>query len=123
MNGFQTNTRRWHYAKFAYRKYGGRADDFGWLSAWHGSAASRELMGMYKLQRVYASKVGKSRDHSEAFMIAGLLVEARFWRMLAEAALLMKIVNVPLLVSTHDTGLILELHPNAESAVNANGGA
>jgi hypothetical protein len=119
LNAFQTNTRSWYYEKFAYRKYGGRADDFGWLSRWDGESSANQLWGMYKLQRVYASKAGKASDQFEAFLVAGLLVQARFWRLLADSVLLLKKVKVPLLVSAHDTGLILELHPDAEPGAAA----
>lgn len=124
MNEFQTNTRSWYYEKFAYREYGGRADDFDWVSRWDGqSQAGTNLMGMSKLQRVYASKAGKASEQFQASLVAGLLVQARFWCLLADATSFMKKVNVPLLVSAHDTGLILELHPNAVPAAAADGGA
>ena len=68
MNEFQTNTRSWYYEKFAYREYGGRSDDFDWLSRWDGqSQAGTNLMGMSKLQRVYASKAGKADDQFKAW--------------------------------------------------------
>lgn len=115
MNDFQTNTRSWYYDKFAYRVYGGRADEYDWLSRWDGqSQTGTNLMGMYKLQRVYASKAGGDPAHFEAASVAGLLVQARFWRLLSDAAALMRKVCVPLLVSAHDTGLVLELRPDAE---------
>jgi hypothetical protein len=119
MNEFQTNTRSWYYDKFAYREYGGR-EEYDWLSRWDGqSQTGRNLLGMYKLQRVYASKAGRDSVHFETACVAGLLVQARFWQLLADAAALMRKVCVPLLVSTHDTGLILELHSNAERPCSA----
>lgn len=115
MNEFQTNTRYWYYQKFAYRGYGGRADE-GWLSRWDGESGAEQLWGMYRLQRVYAGKAWKGRDvpHFEAGCVAGLLVKARFWRLVADAAALMRKVDVPILVSTHDSGLVLEVRPIAE---------
>jgi hypothetical protein len=112
MNAFQVNTRDWYYDKFAYRAYGGLESD-DWLSKWDGESQSSRLVGMYKLQRVYASGVGQEPAHSDAFMVAGLLVLVRFWQLLSEAAALMRKVRVPLLGSAHDMGLCLELRPNA----------
>jgi hypothetical protein len=110
LNEFQTNTRDWYYTKFAYREYGGRQSD-DWLSEWDGESMSVRLLGMHKLQRAYAGKAGRDDAYAEAARVAGLLVQARFWRLLSVAATLMRKVSVPLLVSAHDTGWVLELRP------------
>ena len=111
MNAFQFNTRDWYYDKFAYRAYGGLEPD-DWLSHWDGESQPTRLQGMYKLQRVYASKVAREPGHADVFLVAGRLVLVRFWQLLGEAAALMRKVRVPLLCSAHDAGLFLELRHN-----------
>lgn len=108
-NGFDINPDRWYFDVFAYREYGGY-DDYDWLSNWDsGSWPDMPLIGLEPLQEVYGSMAFRDQSHHEASEFCSLLVVAKFQDLIRRSLSFMRMLDVPLLATSHDYDFIAEL--------------
>jgi hypothetical protein len=111
MNGFDINTDRWYGDVFVYQSYGGHAE-YDWLAYPDGTGFEDfALTGMERLQKVFGSKDGLDARFSEARNVAGLVLVARFQKLISCAADHVTPLNFPILSTAHDYDLIAEIPP------------
>jgi hypothetical protein len=114
MNGFDINPDLWYCSPFAYAAYGGH-DDYDWLANWQSDDFDiLPIVGLEKLQGVYASEAFRDKQHQTASDVASLLLVVRFQSLIQRAAPLMKGLRFPLLSTAHDYDFIAEARPAAQ---------
>ncbi|MCR4318460.1 MAG: hypothetical protein NUW37_19125 [Planctomycetes bacterium] len=107
-----SNPGRWFFNLYAYDKQCGD-DYYDWL-AYFASDPFPEftLIGMEKLQEVYASDAIRDENLRAQSMICDAIVLTKFQRLMQRAAPLIEGLQVPLLASVYDMDFIFEYRSN-----------
>ena len=111
-NGFDINPRRWYFELFAYERYGGHEEDYGWISDWQSEDyPDMTITGLEPLQEVFASEAFRNEAFRDACSVTCLLVVIKFQDLIRRAASQMKELRFPLLATGHDFDFIYEIGP------------
>lgn len=126
-NGFAWNTDSWWFSSFGYRSYGGHLNYYDWLSRWDSTEEEADLVvlhGMEALQETYR-KCHEDENIMEPILenpetkfvedFCSLLVICQFQKLIGKAVPLTKLVNFPLLATSHDYDFIAEFRRGSET--------
>ena len=116
-NGFAHNTNQWHFHWFAY-DYTTCDHDFDYLGFGWSSQDYDEIVltGMESLQSVYADDATWIDEYQFAQNICNCIVTFRFIELVQRATEQMTTLTTPLVVSSHDSGVIFQLNPAPDRA-------
>jgi hypothetical protein len=128
-NGFRINPDEWYFDWFAFKSSEGcgepgsdglcdwRSFDFGMFDWDSCSIGSITLVGMERLQSVYASDAYRNVAYREACSVASLHVLTRFQALIQRVAQRLDNLACPLVATCHDEEIFYEFQPAASSAV------